>query len=373
MRPKKIVIIQRTLKYYRVAFYEKLRSKCRNHGIDLSLIYGSDDTLSFNDADIDWAIKIPNRRIRIGNKSLYWQPCLKHLKNADLIVVEQANKLLVNYVLWVLHLAKIKKLSFWGHGKNFQARDQNSIPERIKQLMSQKVHWWFVYNDLSAEVVKALGFPGHRITIVNNAIDTEEIIQIKNSISDKEIIAFKQKYGINSDNIGLFVGGMYPEKKLGFLLKSASLIRENIKDFEIVFVGAGQDQSLIEKFVAENKWAHYLGPMFGREKILSFAVSKFLLIPGLVGLAILDAFALGVPLITTNFKYHSPEIDYLKNDLNGIMVDYSIEEYAATVSDLLKNDERRAKLVRGCVESAKYYTIERMVDNFLQGARKAVS
>jgi L-malate glycosyltransferase len=36
-----------------------------------------------------------------------------------------------------------------------------------------------------------------------------------------------------------------------------------------------------------------------------------MLMPGLVGLAVLDAFADGIPRVTTVIEYHSPEIEYL--------------------------------------------------------------
>jgi hypothetical protein len=43
-----------------------------------------------------------------------------------------------------------------------------------------------------------------------------------------------------------------------------------------------------------------------------FILSKLVLMPGLVGLAVLDASALEVPLVTTAVPYHTPELTTLK-------------------------------------------------------------
>ncbi len=76
---------------------------------------------------------------------------------------------LINYVLLTYQLLGVKKLAFWGHGKNLQARGERRISEFVKRLVSRRVHWWFAYNNLSAEIVKKTGFPEDRITVAQNA------------------------------------------------------------------------------------------------------------------------------------------------------------------------------------------------------------
>ena len=58
-----------------------------------------------------------------------------------------------------------------------------------------------------------------------------------------------------------------------------------------------------------------------------------------VGLGILDSFALGIPMVTTDCKIHSPEIAYLKSGRNGLMIADSEEAFIEGVERLLKNDE----------------------------------
>jgi glycosyltransferase involved in cell wall biosynthesis len=96
--------------------------------------------------------------------------------------------------------------------------------------------------------------------------------------------------------------------------------------------------------------------------------------PGLIGLGILDTFALETPLITTDVPIHSPEIEYLQSGVNGVMVEDSMNprSYANAVVHLLENEEMRQKLISGCQSARNMYTIENMVERFAQGVIKAL-
>ena len=105
-----------------------------------------------------------------------------------------------------------------------------------------------------------------------------------------------------------------------------------------------------------------------------FLISKFFLMPYMVGLALLDTFALETPMITIDAPCHGPEIDYVVDGVNGAIVRKTDDPslYAAQVSYLLKNDEVREKLVAGCRASREKYTIEEMVKRFAQGVVRAI-
>ena len=117
MKPQyKVIVIQRVLSHYRKPFYELLRKRLAGANVELVLIYGSpskSEAQKKDSAEITWANHIKNRSIKIGTHELYWQPCLKHIREADLIIVEQASKLLLNYVLFVSQIFGGKKLCLY--------------------------------------------------------------------------------------------------------------------------------------------------------------------------------------------------------------------------------------------------------------------
>lgn len=374
---KKVAIVSKTVPHYRVTFFNRLRETLLSNNIELILLYGqpaSQDKLKNDTVDLDWAINVPNKIVEIGNKEVYWQPVLKYLRGVDLVIVEQASRLLINYILVIQNVLGIRRVAFWGHGKNFQEVSASKVGEWIKQQISNRVHWWFAYNDLSARIVQEMGFPRERITSVQNAIDTLSLTESLQGVTQKEMEAIRKELTINSDNVAIFSGGLYPEKQIPFLIESLYYIREKLPDFNMIFIGGGVDAKLVVDAAAENPWVHFLGPVFGNKKVPYFAISKLLLMPDSVGLAVLDSFALEVPLITMEHNNHGPEIDYLINGKNGIITDRfsSPLDYAAEVVNLLQNEVKLEKLVQGCKSSRNKYTIENMVSNYVVGIINAI-
>ena len=107
----------------------------------------------------------------------------------------------------------------------------------------------------------------------------------------------------------------------------------------MIFIGSGPDSELAEKASASNTWIHYLGAMTGRERVKYFKLASVQLMPGIVGLGILDSFALETPIITTFHSQHSPEIEYLENGINGKITRNTLEDYSETVTDTLKTNK----------------------------------
>jgi hypothetical protein len=129
----------------------------------------------------------------------------------------------------------------------------------------------------------------------------------------------------------------------------------------------------VESYAKRYDFIIYLGRLDGLKKNLAFICADVFLIPCMVGLGIIDAFTTGLPLITTKQKTHSPEIDYLKPNYNGIMTDYSIEAYAEGVISVLNSNTLLQFLKSNALSSSHLYTIENMVKNFVTGLDKFIA
>ena len=372
-----VTIVTKSLPHYRIPFFEALRLELDRHGITLVLIYGLPDPEEAKKRDtaaIPWGHAVQNRRIPFGRRSFWWQPCAALIRGSDLVIVEQASRLLLNYLLLAGQTLGGPKVAFWGHGRNFQGHRASRAAETVKRLISRWPHWWFAYTEGSAEVVRQLHYPLDRITAVQNAIDTSGLRLRRALVDDKELAALRVRWGIQSRNIGIFAGGLYADKRIPFLLSSARAVRRRVSDFELIVLGAGPDQALVEEAAREHQWIHYPGPCLGSDKVPYFSLSKVMLLPGLVGLGVLDSFALEVPLVTVDLSFHSPEVDYLRNGENGLKlpVDTDPEAYADAVSRLLLNEQERERLQAGCRVAAQEYTIESMVSRFTSGVLGAL-
>ena len=377
-RLRRVAIVHKCLPQWRRRFFELLRDRLAQEAIHLQLIYGqpgAKDAAKKDTVDLEWAQRIQNRIVYFRGRELYWQPCLHLLRGADLVIVEQASKLLVNYVLQARYLLGGTRFAFWGHGKNFAQYDSHWLGEFLKHRVSRRVHWWFAYNAKSAAVVQSLGFPADRTTLTQNAIDTRALIAATRRFDPSALRGLCDVLELRGRNVCLYAGAMYRDKRLLFLLEACELIRRWVPDFEMIFMGAGIDAGIVTEAAMRHSWIKYIGPKFDHEKVPYFMLSKLFLMPGVVGLAVLDAFALAVPLVTTAVPGHGPEIDYLDDGTNGILVHrvQSPAAYARTVAELLRDEQRRQLLIEGCRAAAEIYTVENMVERFAVGVMQALA
>ncbi len=365
----RVAIVQRGISRHRVSFYERLRESLAGHGIELVVVHGHFSPWVQGKRDLatlSWGVVVKNHVLRFRGKELYWQPVLKSLKGVDLVIAEQANRLLVNYLLLLLRALGRFKFAFWGHGRNFQSNRPGGLLESLKNLYTRHVDWWFAYAAISAESVMATGMPAQRITVVQNAADTDVLREAVNRLTAQDLADARDALGIRSERIAVYCGGLYRGKRIDFLLDAASRVRERLPDFELLVIGGGTEAALVEARAREWPWLHYVGPFFGAERVPLMKLAKVQLIPGLVGLGIVDSFVLQLPLITTE-GVHGPEISYLDNHVNGLMVADDPQAFADTVSRVLQDEKRLTALREGCRAAAARYTVENMVANFTDG------
>jgi len=371
-RPR-VVIVYRVALQYRRRFYELLRGRLDGLGIDLVLVLGGPSASEARKRDytpVPWAIQTRNKTMRLGGREVCWQPCLRYVHSADLVVVQPEARNLVNYVLLALQAAGRFRLAFWGVGvTQRRARPSNRLGEFAKRQMAPWVHWWFAYTDRSARDVLSYGFPAERITVVNNAVDTQGLVAADELITDEEVRTFRGELGIEGHHVAISVGGMDEDKRVPFLLESCLLVRDNLPDFELILIGAGPDQHLAETYARTHSWIHYVGPVFDEAKVPYFRLAQLALQPGNVGLVVLDCLALETPLITTAVPYHGPEIEYLSQGVNGLVVgDWtSPQAYAGAVVEAFNSPDLIDRLSEGCRASRGKYTLEGMVERFAKG------
>lgn len=365
-RPK-VLVVQRRLTHYRVPLFNRMRETLAAAGVELAVAYGNPTREEFVKADsgqLPWGVHIPTR-YWLGGR-LCWQNALPAARHADLVVVTQENRLLFNY-LWAL-VRGDRKWAFWGHGRNFQTDSSTGFRERFKRWLSTRVDWWFAYTARSQEVILESGYPGERITVLNNAIDTGRLAAELENIGADDLEQARQAFGIGPGRVCLSLASLHADKRLDFLFEAAQRIRARVPDFRLVLVGDGPQREFVARTVAAYPdWMTWLGARTGREKALVLAMSELLLSPGSLGLAVLDSFVAGVPIVKTMGQRDGPESVYMQSGVNGLMTDGNMDAYVNGVVGLLSDPAAMDSLRRGCKASARHYSIENMAERFSQG------
>lgn len=371
----RVMVLMSQIKQYRFAFYNQLYLALKQEGIDLKVAYGPPpplEAMKGDNVDLAPPLGLKTTNFWLFNHRVLFQPLLKETSQSDLVIVEQANKHLINYLLLARIGTNPGKVAFWGHGLNRQG-NPNSISERIKRSLLTSSDWWFAYTSGTARYLEQAGVSPNIITIVQNSIDTRSFESYLSATDEIQVTQERTKLGIPTQAvIGLFCGGLYADKRLGFLIESAERIRQLQPNFELLVIGNGADRPLVEAAAAKFPWIHYLGARFGLEKALYFRMADVFLMPGLVGLAVIDALVGGLPLVTTDIPLHSPEIDYLEHDVNGLMTPNNQQDYASQVANLLNNPVRLSELSKAAYLDGSRYTMETMVENFKNGVLKCL-
>jgi len=264
------------------------------------------------------------------------------------------------------HLSKLK-VAFWGHVYNMQD-DVYSRRNRIKLKTLHYTDWWFAYTKGVKQFLINQGYPANRITAVQNAIDTIGLKKYYVDIKEEEAGALKKELGIVGSNVGIYCGGMYPDKHVDFILESCHRIKNAVPDFHMLFIGSGVEAGKIKAAANRYDWIHYIGPKFGIDRVVYFKIAAIQIMPGLVGLTVLDSMAMETPMVTTEHPYHGPEIEYLESGKTGLITRFDVSEYSAAIIDLLKT-QKYLGLAQAGKEASEEYTVQHMVSNFAQGIR----
>lgn len=376
VKKRQVAILQHRLLHYRLGLFEQLRAACTERDIDLALIHGDatpGEAVRKDTGELPWATRVENRCWHVGGRDLLWQPFAGLVKEADAVVLMQESRLLSNYP-WLFGLGpRSTRVAYWGHGRNFQSEAPTGLRERWKQRMLTSVDWWFAYTDMTADIVRDAGFPGERITVLNNAIDNRGFEADLASVPDEEVQGLRASIGAADEAcVGLYCGSLYPDKRLDIMISACEQVVARHPSFRLVIIGDGPSRSELQPLM-DKPWFHWAGMRRGREKAAWFRASQLFLNPGLVGLHILDSFVAGVPMITTRDAKHSPEVAYLQDGVNGMVTEGNARSYADAVERLLVDAIQRQGLADRAREAARNYTLDAMVERFADGLAACVA
>ena len=187
------------------------------------------------------------------------------------------------------------------------------------------------------------------IRVIPNGIDFGMIEKITVSTEKSDII---------------FVGRLIRDKNVDVLIKAVSLLKREIPDVKCVIIGEGPEhkrlRNLVDKLDLENN-IEFTGFLDEYEGVISrMKSSKVFVLPSTregFGIAALEANACGLPVVTVNHKMNAT-CDFVKTG-NGFICDLTEDDVAEKI---LRGLDVRKEMEKGCIESAKKYDWNIVVD-----------
>lgn len=358
---RRVVFVQKFVPHYRLPLFENLREQFAQQGIEFVLIYGQPDPYEGSKIRMeypDWGRRVKSLIIPLPGKFtryLYWQGVPFRIRRGDVVIVEHASKLLDNYPLFALQQLGFIKMCYFGHGRNFQSHREISIARKLKQLMVKRVARWFAYTEISRKALLEQDVPDERIVVVNNTLT------VLRQLEESEVPRCRTRF--------VYIGGLYKEKRLDLVFETMKRLQKDFPELELIVAGTGPDQASVEAFAEAHDWCTYAGPVFGEERDRLLLGASAIAMPGPVGLVAIDSFHYAIPIITTRADNHGPEVAYLENDVNALILDNhgDADSYTALTRQFLESEELSERIREGCRRSAGQYTIQDTAKKFVDG------
>lgn len=179
---------------------------------------------------------------------------------------------------------------------------------------------------------------------------------------------FRRKYGIRPAGLLLlFVGRVAPEKNVEFLIRMLSKVVVNFPEVMLVITGRGQDMEKCQNLVSAldlTRNVLLVGWLDRETELLdcydAADVFVFASRTETQGLALLEALALGVPVVSTS---HLGSVDTVQSGQGAIVAPEDETIFAREVSKLLSSPKRRVALGK----EAREYAENRLVGPMVKG------
>jgi glycosyltransferase involved in cell wall biosynthesis len=301
-----------------------------------------------------------NNRFLAGNR-LLWQSgsAMRELAWGPL-VVEANPRCLRTWLLLLQARLRGGPTAVWGHALGRGVGPQKMAASR--RAMFGLADTIICYCYAEQEPLQEL-FPDKRILVAGNStVHIEECCPLEAPPEKRNSV--------------LFLGRLVEAKKPLLLLGALQILRAQGQKISAVFVGDGPERSKCERFAREAGLAGvvFAGEQFDRAKIREMAADCFAVTsPGYVGLSVLDALSMGLPVAFSRDEPNCPEVEVLQAGKNAVVFERDASDSLADVL-LRLHRERIDWLARSgqfCDVLRGKYSIERMAAQFVNFFRAA--
>ena len=325
----RVLIVKSNLEPFRVPFYARLQERLAGEGIELEVAVPQACCPPHRPS---WLAPVWAASFSVAGKKVCWQAVSAQARQADLVIVQQVARELTNYTLLALRRCAGFKLALWGHGTEFQRTWTTPLARRVKARLFSGIDYWFAYTPGVAEIVAGTGYPRERICTVFNSLDTDSEQQFRQAVTADQTAALRRRLGMSAAaRLICYCGSLYKAKRLDMLLAACQRLRASGVDLHVAILGEGAGRTFLQKLASGAPWLHLAGAIRGRGKAEWLSASQCMVIPGVVGLALVDAFVHECPLITSDIPGHGPEIEYLVDHVNGLKVSSDVSSLAGAI------------------------------------------
>ncbi|MEU2204813.1 glycosyltransferase [Microbacterium oleivorans] len=333
-----VSIVQPYIPRYRVAFFDRLRDALAADGITVNLVVsqpaGAQSARGDSaepTVDVD---EVHPRTLSIGRISFTLTNTSGFWRGADAVILPLEGSSLDVYRAMSRRRGGLR-VGLWGHVLNYVA-PANILDVRLERALMRRADQVFAYTASGANAAVEAGVDPMKVRMLRNTIDTQALESAVRTVTKADAEAFRSRHGLRGPTFG-YLGGLDASKRIDYLAAALEEMWSLNPAAKVIVAGHG-DQAGLLNVAASRGQVIMLGYADARSKALIGEVSSALLMPGRIGLVAVDALTLRLPIITSEYPWHGPEREYLKDGSDVLVVSGGPRQFAlaALSSDLPK-------------------------------------
>jgi glycosyltransferase involved in cell wall biosynthesis len=289
----------------------------------------------------------------------------------EIVICEFA---LASATFWLLWFARIffkYKLAIWTHGiKNDELNDpfksmRGKLSLFIYQRMDAVLFYSYKRRDIAAKYIKK----NSHLFVAPNTLDTDYLFSIRSEFEKESKIEIRNKLGIKSRFVIVYSGRLLKSKRIDLLLQTYALLSVN-HDVELHIIGDGPEMVVVKEYQKTFAGIVLYGAIYDERAVGKIIyASDLMLMPGYIGLSLVNCFALGVPVISCissiDGPFHSPEIEYLQEGYNGDLTHSDPDSLFNLIDKLFNEPELLLNMSENATNTAKEScNIDQMAEGF---------
>jgi glycosyltransferase involved in cell wall biosynthesis len=366
----KLIILHPTLPAYRKDFFESLDQQLKLKGIELTVIHGTSFFKKSIKSDPDpkySTIPLLTKENKLfGYRIVRWKGIfnkIRKIKPDMIIILFCPGNLTVWLVQLYSYINKIK-VGIWSNGS--VRKEITGIKRKIRALFLNfflfRAKFHISYGTRYKNELLALGIEEPKVFIAQNTINVEKILAYCNG----------RKHESSGDGFNfLYVGALTREKNLDLAIRAMKRLTGEGYKVKFTIIGQGTIIEELRSLVKEEKMEEkvfVLGYKSDVEIPPYFLNADVFILPGTGGLAINEAMAYGLPIISTIAD--GTILDLLNEGKNGYFVNEiasidNIYEVCKTALQKKKSGlQEMGRLSRQIISQKA--TLKNMVNNFEQ-------
>lgn len=368
---KRIAIVLPTLPTYRKDFFELLNQSFLTKDMEFVVFHGTTTTKMVKSSDNNQFKELcfETKENKYGGYTITYLkgmlPAIKNYKPDGVVFLFNPAIFSFWSVLWCCRRRKIP-YAIWSCG--YVRPELSGIVKQLREsllyqvLRKAKIH--ICYGHLYKQYLLSKKILPRNIFVAQNTINVEKILYQN----------FSPEFSRVQGHIKvLYVGALIKNKKLEAAMLAVRNLRQKGYAIEFIIVGGGKILNELQNFVVENKMESYIeivGPKYGEELVTYFLNADVFLLAGSGGLAINEAMAYGLPVIST--VGDGTVADLI--DQNGFLLKQfgDIEEISGKLEKfiLLKPEVRLGMSFQSKNKIKEKASLQNMVDNYTQACIK---